>query len=183
MRVQKMKKKGFTLIEMIVVITIVGVLAAVLVPAMIGYVRRSKLTAANNTAKSVFNALAVAMVEMESIDLPPQKLVGDFTDTGAAIYAEKDYNYTGGPTDDLPTLKRVLYSKVCVYFNDVAKAGDIAYRLNGAGAIAVGVIHRGYPGSYPPKISIDKYMLKGNWTESDALSYAMDELSITSPDE
>ena len=38
----KKKQKGFTLIELIVVIAIIGVLAAILVPSMIGYIKKSK---------------------------------------------------------------------------------------------------------------------------------------------
>ena len=39
------KKKGFTLIELIVVIAIIGVLATILVPSAIGFVKKSKRTA------------------------------------------------------------------------------------------------------------------------------------------
>lgn len=48
-----LKKKAFTLTELIVVIAIIGILAAVLIPSLTGYIGKSKESAATQEAQSV----------------------------------------------------------------------------------------------------------------------------------
>ncbi len=57
------KKKGFTLIELIVVIAIIGVLATILVPSAIGFVKKSKRTADVGTARDIYNDGGIILAE------------------------------------------------------------------------------------------------------------------------
>lgn len=70
MNFNKMRKtaKGFTLIELIIVIAIIGILLGILMPSMWNYYRRSRIQAANTDAKMVYNAAQTASQRYISVD-------------------------------------------------------------------------------------------------------------------
>jgi type IV pilus assembly protein PilA len=53
------KKEGFTLIELMIVVAIIGILAAIAIPAFVNYVKRSKTSEAQANLKSLFTGASV----------------------------------------------------------------------------------------------------------------------------
>ncbi|MCR5232901.1 MAG: prepilin-type N-terminal cleavage/methylation domain-containing protein [Lachnospiraceae bacterium] len=97
---KKMNNKGFSLVELIIVIAIMAILIAVLAPQYLRYVEKSRLQADNSTLGEVANAVKVAAandsINNEIKTNKPTITISDTTagkatvSTGAKLQAELD---------------------------------------------------------------------------------------------
>ena len=98
------KEKGFTLIELMIVVAIIGVLAAIAIPMYQNYVAKSQLT--------------VALAELEGAKTQYELIVSNGSASGSADYTVPNMFFAG------------LQSNLCIYaVNPPNATGDAAQAL------------------------------------------------------
>ena len=171
----KTTKKGFTLIELIVVIAIIGVLAAILVPTMLGYVRKSKLSSAGTTASSIYKAINSTLTEL---DEEGWEIGGNYTltwsnksGTWASIgdITNADGSAMGSAKTDL------FHQKVSNFFADIEKVKSAeAAVLNGSCVAVASCSDKTYTGTYPSGV-----ITNDNYDDTDYQPTAGTDGSVT----
>lgn len=123
----KMKdKKGFTLVEIIVVLVILAILAAIAVPSVLGYVEEAKKEKYIAEAKAIYTVIQVEEARLENEI--------DYTDKGDSYHNMEDmYNKLCNKTADNPDGKNIIAKKTGIKSMDFIYSGasgkDYVYLL------------------------------------------------------
>ena len=114
LRMKKRKLNGFTLIELIVVIAIIGVLAAILIPTMLGYVKKAKRASDVASAREIHTNVLDLILENEDAE-------DSFHDNSASTYSS--------PIQKTDAISNSNYDLVLVAYLDGRSSADGSGRV------------------------------------------------------
>ena len=92
----KTRQQGFTLVELVTVLVILGILAAVAIPKYVSYTTEARVAALNGMAGALRSAAALTQAKY--------KVVGDATSTSVTLADGTSVTVTSGANGGIPTV-------------------------------------------------------------------------------
>lgn len=115
--IKRFNKKGFTLVEIIVVLVILAILAAIAVPSVLGYVEEAKKEKYIAEAKAIYTVIQVEEARLENEI--------DYTDKGDSYHNMEDmYTKLRNKTADNPDGENIIAKKTGIKSMDFIYSGD-----------------------------------------------------------
>lgn len=97
---RKGKKNGFTMIELMVVVAIIGVLSAVALPALTSAQDRAKSSAAKQESVNAAKTCTIALIGGDTTEISDASVAavttGDITNSATTCADDAAYAFTGG---------------------------------------------------------------------------------------
>jgi len=132
----KKLQQGFTLIELMIVVAIIGILAAIAIPAYQDYTIKAKVSEGPSVAAPVFTALGVACSE-GSLNASSTLISLGVTQSGTTTYTSPNWKYVSTVAMGIPTV--VANTSVTVPVTLTYSGPQVPSQISGNTVIYTGV--------------------------------------------
>lgn len=119
------KKRGFTIIELVIVVTVIAILSAVLIPVFAGVIKNANLSADKAAVRSLNTMIAESEEDFDDVEEVKTYLEGKGYDLDSYVPASKDYTFVWSADKDMI----MIYSEEAkaIVFPDAYAGKNVAY--------------------------------------------------------
>ena len=95
------KKRGFTIIELVIVVSVIAILSAVLIPVFAGVIKNANLSADKAAVRSLNTMIAESEEDFDDVEEVKAYLEGKGYDLDSYVPASKDYTFVWSADKDM----------------------------------------------------------------------------------